>query len=457
VAARSRVEPIVAFDGTAGVRPVDDVSSGFGGGFLVLCLLTFVVFGRPQDYVTALVPLRLALVLTTVTLVLSLLGPGPTLRELFAIRETKLYFLFYAAMVAGIPFSYYRPGTFEAVILEFPVNLLFFVLLVFHVDSMAKLKRLGVVLVMATCFFTVLTMQFGQFGGGRFFLKTHMFDPNDIAYVELSLLGFALWMLVGQFGLVIRIIAVVSILGGTLLTLYTASRGGFLGLLTFLGLFLCLRVGKVRKSFKAVMAVAIVVAAVANVDKINTDRFMTITSLEGDYNFAEGGRADLWTRGWRLFLRHPLTGVGVNGFAPAIGRMRVEENSSLRKWQVAHSAYITVLTETGIIGSVSFLLLVLGCLKTFNRLRRPSASQPDHDLASLAGLLLMGFAAQLVAALFLTQAYSTFFTLAFALSAILRRIAATPAAPPSAAPALPRAWSRPAGPTLPTKPAWNQR
>ena len=188
-----------------------------------------------------------------------------------------------------------------------------------------------------------------------------------------------------------------AVLFGAVLKLYTASRGGLIGLVTFLALFLCLRVRGVGKAFKITMLAAVVIAGIANAEKINIDRYMTLGSIEEDYNFQEGGRTDIWKRGVTLFLAHPLTGVGVDGFPKAIGDMRAAENGTLPLWQTAHNAYMLVLTETGIAGLVPFLLLIVTCLSTFNRLRRSSASIQDRDLAALPALLLAGFIAQLVA------------------------------------------------------------
>jgi hypothetical protein len=81
-----------------------------------------------------------------------------------------------------------------------------------------------------------------------------------------------------------------------------------------------------------------------------------------------------------------------------------------------------VVTETGILGTVPFALLIGGALMTFNRARRRRNQIHNPDLAALPGLLLIGFGAQLVAASFLSQTYSTFFTLAFALSATVTRL-----------------------------------
>jgi O-antigen ligase len=415
--------------------------------FFLFCLLTFVTFARPQDYIVALVPLRLAMILTVIGCLVTVITlptskAGSILRE----RETRLYLAFYAAMIAGIAFSVYRPGSFEVVITRYIVNVCFFLLFVTHVNSVERLKTVGSLLVMAIFIFTLAGLSQGHFIQGRYDTGSSMYDPNDVAFVEVSLLAFALWIVVGRFSKLMKAIALTSILGGILLVLFTASRGGLLGLLAFFVLFLCLRVNNVGGRFKIVLLLALVVVAVANGDKINVDRYRTMElgSVQNDYNFQAGGRTDIWERGWQLFLRSPITGVGVEGFGKAIGDMRAEEFGVIPKWQTAHSTYVLVLTETGILGTVPFALLLVGTLLTFNRLRRGRNHIHDADLAALPGLLLIGFGAQLVAASFLSQTYSSFFTLAFALAATLNRLTRVAAAVPvpAAEPAVPSPYAR---------------
>lgn len=391
--------------------------------FFFLCVLTFILFGRPQDYFAFLVPLRLALMFTLLTTLVTL-AASSSIMSPFGHRETKLYLGLYLAMVVGIAFAAYRPGTFDAVIMKYIVNVVYFLLFVAIVDSVARLRRIALLLVLSVLLFTMFNLAFGQFAAGRFFSGISMFDPNDIALVEVSLLSYSLWVLVGSFNFMTKGLALASILLGMLLTLYTGSRGGLLGLLTFLVLFLFVRVPGFGKPAKTIMVVAVIVLAVANAGKINIERYMTLTSLEGDYNFEEMGREDIWKRGLRLFIQHPLTGVGVNSFSPAIGTQRANDGV-IPRWQEAHNAYVQILAETGIFGATTFFLLVVGCIKTYTRLRRNRAAITDPDFAALPGVLLIGFIAQLVTATFLSQGYSMFFTLSFAMSAVLNRLAPT--------------------------------
>jgi hypothetical protein len=77
--------------------------------FLLFCVLTFVVVGRPNDYISALVPLRPALVMTALTVVATVLFRSPAEVGPLRYRESKLYLAFFATMCFGVPFAMHRP------------------------------------------------------------------------------------------------------------------------------------------------------------------------------------------------------------------------------------------------------------------------------------------------------------------------------------------------------------
>jgi O-antigen ligase len=210
------------------------------------------------------------------------------------------------------------------------------------------------------------------------------------------------------------------------LTLYTGSRGGLVALTTMFVLFTVLRTAKVRMWHKAFLLLTLVGLAWFNLDRINVERYRTIGNLGQDYNLSdEFGRSQLWQRGFQIFLRHPLTGVGADNFGEAVGTMRSQENVT-PYWQAPHNSYVQVLAETGLFGTVTFVALIVTSMATFNRLRR-NAAGASRDFTALPGLLFVGFCALLVSASFLTQAYSVFFTLYFAVAGAVPVIAGLPA------------------------------
>jgi O-antigen ligase len=260
------------------------------------------------------------------------------------------------------------------------------------------------------------------------------FDPNDIAFIVVSLLPFSVCVALGSFRKVAKALALASIVFGALLALYTASRGGLLGIVTFLVLFLVVRVRGVPRTGKVLMVVVIAFAALMNADKINMDRYLTLGELESDYNVTtEFGRLGIWRRGLRLFAEDPLTGVGVNAFGEAIGMARIADNVQ-PQWQAPHNSYIQVIAETGAVGGLAFLLLIGTCVTALVRISRKAGTTGNDEVARLAAILLIGLIAQLMSAFFLSQAYSMFLTLSFAAATALKGIGTAPAPTRSPAP-----------------------
>jgi O-antigen ligase len=392
--------------------------------YFAFCVYTFILICRPQDYVSALVPLRLALMFTVITFGLTLATGGFARRRLFSIPPTAAYLAFFAAMCVGIPFSIYRRASFEFVILGYIVNVIFFLLFVVHVNTLVRLKRIIVIVMVSAFIFSAIGLSQGRFQDGRYVTSTTMFDPNDVAFVEVSLLAFSFCVLLGPFRALTRVMALAGILMGVVVTLLTGSRGGLVALVTMLVLFLMMKVTKVSKVRKAIMLIGIVVAGAMNADRINVERYLTLGSLTSDYNLQdESGRAQIWERGVALFLAEPLTGVGVDGFAEAIGSMRQREYLT-PQWQSPHSSYVQVVTETGLLGAIPFATVLVVCGRNMFRLRRLGGTSVLADVGAFSGILFVGFSAQLLGAAFLTQAYSLLFTLFFGVAASLHQIAA---------------------------------
>jgi len=368
--------------------------------------------------------LRLALVFTVLMSFVTLLKKREGISNFFWQRESKLYFLFFGIMCAGIPFSVYRRGSFNFVILGYVVNMVFFTLCLLHVNTLEKFKRFVAVLMFSGIIFSFFGLVQGSFHEGRYTTRGDMFDSNDVAYIAISLFPFGMSVLLGSYRIPSKIMALLGLLLSVLLTLYTGSRGGFVGLMILVFLLLFLSIQRVKKSHKVLVIMLLIAVAIINVDKINIERYQTMGELNQDYNLTdEYGRKQIWKRGLELFFENPITGVGVNGFGEALGKMRERENLPSQTWQTAHNSYLLVMVETGIFGVIVFIYLIGKCVKTFNKFRKRRDPSVEKNFSTMSGILLIGFIAQLIIAFFLSQAYSMIFTLYFAISAALNGFA----------------------------------
>src|SRR5690606_26552743 len=61
-----------------------------------------------------------------------------------------------------------------------------------------------------------------------------------------------------------------------------------------------------------------------------------------------GGRVNTWNEGIAVFLENPILGIGSGAF-----------RESIERGKVAHSTYISILTETGFIGFLLFIFMLI--------------------------------------------------------------------------------------------------
>ena len=406
--------------------------------YRLFLLCSFVLLARPQDILTFLQPLRPALVLTVLAMGAVVFGARrQELSAALSTSEAKRYLLFYLIMILGVPFAYHKRVAFESVFESYVVNVLFFVLLVSQVTSLQRLKGLVWVLCLSTLTYGVFggLLQSGSSGGGRFQILGDAFDPNDTAYLLVSLFPLCLYFVRFDKGVLKGLVAVAAVIGALATILQTGSRGGILGLGTVLLMMLLTKTGGIKRSHKMLLVVLLASSFVLLGDRIDVERYLTLSDISSDYNVSsEGGRLELWQSAIDLSLANPLTGVGVDCYPFAHFRTRELAGQAFLRWQAVHNSYLQVAAEVGLIGFGIFMLINLRSLLTFLRVSRiqlQPQSTETQEMSALGGLMLLGFAGLSVAGFFLSQGYSIFSTLYFALAAAIGRIQAGIGSPSS--------------------------
>jgi O-antigen ligase len=127
--------------------------------------------------------------------------------------------------------------------------------------------------------------------------------------------------------------------------------------------------------------VLVVFAPQGQIDRIGT----TVTATDpGQEGSALSGRWAIWQASGRAFLESPVGGVGLDAHRLAVayelGQVRVLTGSE----KEAHNAYLSVLTETGVVGIVLFIFVLLDVVTSVRRLRGWDAWYWSCQLAVLA-------------------------------------------------------------------------
>lgn len=387
--------------------------------FKLFCVLTYVLLGRPQDIFPFLIPLRPALTIFSIFFLIYLLYYKNIQSKVsFDNPQIKIFFVLFIIMIASIPFAYHKRFAFMFLFLKYLPNVFYFYFFIVLVSNVKRIKTILFVCCISTAVYSIASFAKGQLFGQRLFFGT-IFDPNDIAFILISFLPFNFLYVSKGNRKFKRIISVANIIISILVILMTGSRGGFLGLLILAFMFLFVKTKTIKISYKIFIGIAMFFLVSTYSTLIDTERFETLLNIKEDYNVTdEFGRFEIWKKGFKIMLQHPLTGVGVSCFPEAIGTYR-EKKNLIPKWQTAHNSLILIGAETGIIGFILFALLIFRALKIFRKAKKQGTSE---DVIKIGEMTNMSYIPHIVCAMLLSQAYSIYMVFFIALSAVLYKL-----------------------------------
>jgi O-antigen ligase len=233
--------------------------------------------------------------------------------------------------------------------------------------------------------------------GGR--LQGASGDPNYFAAQVFAATAIAAGLAATTRNLAVRFSLVAALMPFAYALVGSQSRGGFIAALTMAVAALIL----FKRRRIQVLGVILALVALFGV-WLATDREAWTRLTENADRGA--GREDLWTVAWRVSGDHPITGVGLNNFsvrAPEYTREpgALAEVRQIERGQPVHNAYLSFLTETGIVGLALFLLLAVAVLRAGARAASSFDLTGDHATATLARVIVVALAGILSASFFL--------------------------------------------------------
>lgn len=234
----------------------------------------------------------------------------------------------------------------------------------------------------------------GRLGGGSG-------DPNLLAAQTVPALILALGLAVGARPLQRLALVPVGIL---LIVGFAAaqSRGGLLAAVAATLAYLIL--ARRERGWVVVFVLCAIGAAFAWFS-LNPGALDRITSFDGGGT----GRAELWRAGSAMWQDHPIVGVGIEGFqseaveyARRLGPLNYSSFIA-EEPHVVHNTYLQMLAETGIVGFLLFMGVVLSCLRTGWRAAVRFDHIGDASMAVLARAVVVAGIATLAASFFLSN------------------------------------------------------
>lgn len=164
-----------------------------------------------------------------------------------------------------------------------------------------------------------------------------------------------------------RVLAV----GGLIITFwgvfFTVSRTGMLLLFAAFGLIILMQ-PRLRYRFQVTIVFIIALVTIWYQSDNILQIMQTIMPSITRGTDTMGLRYALWKAGWRMWLDHPIQGVGVGMYSSQLRYYAQDLLIHPRFWSaVSHNMYVQMLAETGIVGLFLFILMLGKTIQNFWR------------------------------------------------------------------------------------------
>ncbi len=161
-----------------------------------------------------------------------------------------------------------------------------------------------------------------------------------------------------------KIFYVFNIVGYIIAIALTLSRGGIVTLACALITYLIFNGQRIKTKIKilGVIFAAIALLTIASTQILKTDTSENnssfITTIIERFTKSDGGsgRTRLWEHAIATFQEHPLTGIGVNS------SMSYNTDKYKGSVKIIHNTYIELLSETGILTAIVFVIFIIATL-----------------------------------------------------------------------------------------------
>lgn len=346
---RSRSTPI----STAISVPVKGTGSDrFDYPFYLVLIFLFLDYGRPQSFFPFIEALHPGWLIHS-ALFLCLISRG-VLNLSYV--QTKCLALLLLIMAIHVPIAvnnYYAFMTLRGTFLYF----IAYLSIANFVDSYPKVERF----INSWIIINVVCAIVGIINGGKVPNSSFLGDENDFALVMNMAIPFAYFMSLqaARFKPKLLYLCAVGVFVAAIVA--SLSRGGFIGLVA-VGLFCWLK--SPRKILSAVVVTLMVAVLYLNAPPTYWDEVRSIQT-ENTQQGTGQERWYSWQCGWRMFLDHPIIGVGQGNFPWTIPFYEPPGGLNTRSFasREAHSLYFTLLPELGAIGTILFFTLLGYSLK----------------------------------------------------------------------------------------------
>ncbi|NVD06717.1 hypothetical protein FCU94_07290 [Vibrio sp. JPW-9-11-11] len=278
------------------------------------------------------------------------------------------------------------------------------------VDSQDAVKRIATLIILAGSLIAIVALYnsaagIGLVEGTRVTIGRNLGsvlgDPNDLSLVLMFPLAFAISFATTKKIGFSRVLGVVGLVLAMSAVIATQSRGGLLGSVAVFGIFGL----RLIRSKSLLIMIGLVGAALLFAVAGISDRQSGGDAEEG-IDASAMGRLYAWEAAFKMALDNPLTGVGLNNFYANYFFYSPHWDGLNH---AVHSTWFGVLAETGFLGLLVFVAIIVSLVKTSRTSLTRLAALSHHVSPYLYATCLAvyaGIIGTIVSGTFLTQGFT---------------------------------------------------
>ncbi len=412
--------------------------------FLFLWLFTIAVFARPEDIFPSLAPLHLTFVFGACAGLTYLVGLLSGHIDLQWTPELKIVSLLTAWYIAGLPFAYWRSGSFQTLTHVWLKTLLIFFLLTQVLTTVERIRKLLWAVILSELVVTSISIFLSSraiWVGERLLgFNLGILGWNFLGIAEALTIPYIAAIFVVRRSILETSLLVAAFISMTWMLMLTASRSGFLDVVLSAALtsLLVLR-GSSRGRIMGVAIALALIVAISLAPQVFWERVGTMwggadpSTNEVAASARESGENHLTalTRSIEYTLEYPIFGLGLGNFEVANG----SDLGVPDAWIGTHNTFTEISSEAGVPALLLFVALLVTALRNIRKMGKITANNPEgwevNLLARATQVSLLSFA---FGAFFAHLAYEYFFFYLVGIGAGIQQIAGTMQAISSAPP-----------------------
>lgn len=407
--------------------------------FFFVVLFTIGIYARPEDIFPVLAQLHLTFVLGLCAglayLGSFLLG---NVRPVW-VRELQIVLLLTGCFIAGVPFAYWRGGSFQVLTQVWLKTLIVFFLLTQTLASVDRIRKILWAIILselAVCAYSIIQSSHVVWVDQRLSgVNMGILGWNFLGLAAALTIPYIAAIYIVQPGFFKTSLLVSSVLFLMWMLVLTASRSGLLNVLFSIALtWLFVLRGTHRGKLIGLGIVLIAIGAIGMAPGVFWQRMATVWSgSENSQNevaasavMSEQERLGVLERAIHYSLENPFFGLGLGNFEVASGT----ELGKPEAWLGAHNTFAEISSEAGIPSLVLFVALLWTAIRRMYMLgRKTLGDQQGFEVKLMARATLVSLLSFIFGAFFAHIGYEYFlyYPVAFAVGVqnIARSIEAT--------------------------------